>query len=254
MTVSNSVRDTQSKVNMRRERSANPTLVAFVVVYWLAAGCKAPPPSPGCVPGKSEACVGPNACTGFQECAADGHSFGSCTCPAPTSALSGGRNEVARPSESASPPKPSEPAGSTQENEDFFTYGNGRFGFRLDVPKAFNPHTPPTNGDGQGWSGEGGVELSAAGMLDGDGFWSGFAEKKSKLPADAYIKKDQNWYVLSWKDAKSDLITYERCNLRKDSAASACFTLTFPVPKKAELDAIITRMSRTFRFEGGSLQ
>lgn len=33
-----------------------------------------------CVAGQSQACTGPNGCSGFQECAADGSAFGACVC------------------------------------------------------------------------------------------------------------------------------------------------------------------------------
>lgn len=59
-----------------------------------AAGSAAPPPAPrpapapapkrACVPGSSQACVGPAACAGGQACLPDGSGFGPCDCGAPT--------------------------------------------------------------------------------------------------------------------------------------------------------------------------
>jgi hypothetical protein len=56
----------------------------------LAAAAPAPAPAlvvvpsggsaPGCVPGATQACVGPGACAGGQACAPDGKAFGPCDC------------------------------------------------------------------------------------------------------------------------------------------------------------------------------
>jgi hypothetical protein len=44
------------------------------------APAKAPVPARACVPGASQACVGPAGCSGGQACLADGSGFGSCDC------------------------------------------------------------------------------------------------------------------------------------------------------------------------------
>jgi hypothetical protein len=41
-----------------------------------------PKPAPSCVPGATQACVGPGACTGGQACLPDGSGFGPCNCGA----------------------------------------------------------------------------------------------------------------------------------------------------------------------------
>jgi hypothetical protein len=55
----------------------------------------APPPSapakpatPACVPGATQACVGPGGCSGGQACAADGLRFDACNCGSPTTSPS----------------------------------------------------------------------------------------------------------------------------------------------------------------------
>lgn len=45
-----------------------------------APAAAAPTPSPVCVPGASQACVGPNGCSGGEACLADGSGFGPCDC------------------------------------------------------------------------------------------------------------------------------------------------------------------------------
>jgi hypothetical protein len=41
-------------------------------------------PAPACVPGATQACVGPGGCSGGQACAADGTRFERCECAAPS--------------------------------------------------------------------------------------------------------------------------------------------------------------------------
>jgi hypothetical protein len=53
-------------------------LVAVGVVVGL--GCGTTPPAMVCVPGKSEACIGPGNCAGGQQCNAAGTGFGACDC------------------------------------------------------------------------------------------------------------------------------------------------------------------------------
>jgi hypothetical protein len=45
-----------------------------------------PDASKGCFPGATQACVGPGACKGGQQCLADGTAFGPCDCGPPTAA------------------------------------------------------------------------------------------------------------------------------------------------------------------------
>ena len=45
-------------------------------------------------------------------------------------------------------------------------YGNGRFGFLVDVPVFFVASPPPTNGDGQEWTWGAHAQLTAWGMYN----------------------------------------------------------------------------------------
>jgi hypothetical protein len=50
-----------------------------------ASSAKAPaPPALACVPGSTQTCVGPGACSGGQACMADGSGFAACDCGAST--------------------------------------------------------------------------------------------------------------------------------------------------------------------------
>lgn len=62
-------------------------LAVLAVFFAIAAGCGSSDSSSGagpsdraCTPGQSSACVGANACKGFQVCTKDGSAFGDCQC------------------------------------------------------------------------------------------------------------------------------------------------------------------------------
>lgn len=57
-------------------------------------------PAPACVPGATQACVGPGGCSGGQACASDGARFEPCVCAAPNTMPS------SAPSPSPAPPSP----------------------------------------------------------------------------------------------------------------------------------------------------
>jgi len=68
---------TRPPIELKRETPLEP--VAPVV----AAPTPAPPapaPAPACVPGSSQACVGPAGCSGGQACKADGTGYEPCNC------------------------------------------------------------------------------------------------------------------------------------------------------------------------------
>jgi hypothetical protein len=56
-----------------------------------AAATSQPPEKPHvCVPGITQACVGPAACSGGQACLTDGSGFGPCTCGPQAGGADGG--------------------------------------------------------------------------------------------------------------------------------------------------------------------
>jgi hypothetical protein len=65
-----------SRAPIRLTREAEPPSETVV----SAAPPPAPKPAPACVPGASQACVGPAGCTGGQTCAQDGTHFEACDC------------------------------------------------------------------------------------------------------------------------------------------------------------------------------
>jgi len=65
-------------------KKAAPGLVFLGCLFWLI-GCESAVDVFGgqtCTPGESISCSGNNGCSGFQECAADGKSYGTCQCGA----------------------------------------------------------------------------------------------------------------------------------------------------------------------------
>jgi hypothetical protein len=57
-------------------------LFFFVVFAGACSGGSTSSSPPGCVPGSTQTCFGPGACSGAQVCAADGASYGACDCGA----------------------------------------------------------------------------------------------------------------------------------------------------------------------------
>jgi hypothetical protein len=89
------------------------------------------------------------------------------------------------------------------------SYGNGRFGFALDVPRAFRAMPEPTNGDGLQWRLGGDAVLTASGMYAmGD---SPFVCARSKnVTAHSETKRT------CWSTGKRDgFIYWERARLER---------------------------------------
>lgn len=56
--------------------------------------------------------------------------------------------------------------------------------------------------------------------------------------------------VLSGKQWNGDLIFYQRIRLSPDGTKALQFVLTYPAWQRSSLDAVVTRISRSFRFDG----
>lgn len=69
---------TRPPVELKRESAPEP--VAPVVATPVAPPPPPPAPAPACVPGNSQACVGPAGCSGGQACKADGTGYEPCNC------------------------------------------------------------------------------------------------------------------------------------------------------------------------------
>lgn len=87
-----------------------------------------PPPVRACVPGATQACIGPGKCEGGQSCLPDGTAFGPCDCGtlgAPLVAPAG-----AAPPGNASPPAPTTPSSTGGATP-------------APTPTTYKPTTPP---------------------------------------------------------------------------------------------------------------
>lgn len=78
-----------------QRRTGGPLGAGALAIMAIAAACSSSPEGPGtdagggeatsagaCVPGQSIACTGPDGCSGFQVCSADGSHYGACDCGA----------------------------------------------------------------------------------------------------------------------------------------------------------------------------
>jgi hypothetical protein len=66
----------------RAAEAASPSPPASAPPSASAAPVASAPSRPSCVPGSSQACVGPGGCSGGQSCRTDGSGFTSCDCGA----------------------------------------------------------------------------------------------------------------------------------------------------------------------------
>ena len=71
---------------IRLVRAPDPAPTASASAAPTADATPPAKPAPSCVPGASQACVGPAGCTGGQTCAADGAHFEPCDCGPPKGA------------------------------------------------------------------------------------------------------------------------------------------------------------------------
>jgi hypothetical protein len=68
-------------IELKRESAPEPApAVVAAPAPAPAPPAPAPTPAPACVPGSSQACIGPAGCSGGQACASDGTRFEPCNC------------------------------------------------------------------------------------------------------------------------------------------------------------------------------
>lgn len=70
---------TRAPIELKRETPLEPA-APIATAPTPAPAPPAPAPAPACVPGSSQACVGPAGCSGGQACKADGTGYEPCNC------------------------------------------------------------------------------------------------------------------------------------------------------------------------------
>lgn len=138
--------------------------------------------------------------------------------------------------------------GSAQAT-DLSTYGNARFGYRIDTPPGFSAVAEAANGDGGiSRSHDGNAELRV---------WGGYLTKgdfqkevRSRIDQDVadgwkvtYRKQHPAW--ASWSGTKGGRIFYARAIPACDGAA-AYFRIEYDTSQKKAFDPIVSRLVKSF--------
>jgi hypothetical protein len=135
------------------------------------------------------------------------------------------------------------------------TYANPRFGTTIDYPDQFRPGRPPQNGAGLAFTGADGATFSVYGShnsLDHDlkGLEAFIRETRNAGEKTTYEARGPNWFVIAGTSGNS--IVYERHLLSHGGKIVNGFTMQYPASRRTAYDAIVTRMSRSFRAGRGA--
>lgn len=135
------------------------------------------------------------------------------------------------------------------------TYRNPRFGTTIEYPDRFRPGRPPENGAGLGFASADGASFTAWGSHNSlehdlaalEAFIRENYEGGERITYDA---RGSNWFVLA--GTAGDSIFYERYSLSHRGTIVNGFAIRYPARLRKEYDAVVTRMSRSFRAGRGN--
>lgn len=134
------------------------------------------------------------------------------------------------------------------------TYTNDRFYFSIEYPSdLLRMQPPPENNDGRTFrSNDGKIEMRAWGQFNALGrtFYAEYEASLEKCgTAKTYKDFRERYFVISC--SMGSRIYYQRTMHRGDVGPEVFFTFTIEYPKsqKAKLDSVVTRVSRSFRFD-----
>ncbi|MDM9644835.1 hypothetical protein [Rhizobium sp. S163] len=133
---------------------------------------------------------------------------------------------------------------------DFRPYGNGRFGYSVDLPEDFKIVLTPENGDGVGLeSADGQAKLSVWGNYFTEGGFSQESDLRKKFEIDdgwkfTYEKRGAAW--ASYSGSKGDRIIYMRQIALCDDAMGN-FTLDYPAAQQKRYGPVVDRLVKTLK-------
>ncbi|MDX0567209.1 hypothetical protein GOD83_24550 [Sinorhizobium medicae] len=133
---------------------------------------------------------------------------------------------------------------------DFRPYGNGRFGYLVDLPSDFKTVLIPENGDGIGLeSADGSAKLSVWGNYLTEGGFSQESARRRKFVEDdgwkfTYEKRGASW--ASFSGTRRDHIIYMRQIALCDDAMGN-FTIEYPAAQQKRFGPLIERMVKSLR-------
>jgi hypothetical protein len=130
------------------------------------------------------------------------------------------------------------------------TYRNARFGTTIEYPDKFRSGRPPDNGGGLGFSSQDGGKFLVYGSHNSlehnlAGLEAFIMEEREAGERITYRDRGSNWFVISGTRGNEEF--YERYLLSHQGKIVNGFVITYPARLKSAYDAIVTRMSRSFR-------
>lgn len=135
------------------------------------------------------------------------------------------------------------------------TYTNPRFGTTIEYPDSFRPGRPPQNGAGLAFSNADTATFSVYGShnsLEHDlkGLEAFIREDRAAGERITYEQRGANWFVIA--GTRGDATFYERYALSHGGKIVNGFVMQYPGRLQKQYDAIVTRMSRSFRAGRGA--
>ncbi|MGV1915624.1 hypothetical protein [Rhizobium sp. 22-785-1] len=133
---------------------------------------------------------------------------------------------------------------------DFNPYGNGRFGYSVDLPDDFKTVFTPENGDGVGLeSADGQAKLSVWGNYLAEGGFSKESDLRKKFEIEegwkfTYEKRGASW--ASFSGTRGDRIIYMR-QIALCNDAMGNFTLEYPAAQQKRYGQVVDRMVKTLK-------
>ncbi|TDB53146.1 MULTISPECIES: hypothetical protein [Bacillaceae] len=126
-------------------------------------------------------------------------------------------------------------------------YVNSRYGFSIQYPSEFETQPPPTNGDGAVFYSDE-VKITAyAGHTNiiqpNETVMTYYDEELNQISNIAYKRQKDNWYVISY--VENGMIVYKKFFF--GDVVSNTFIITYPAEKKAEYDALVNHVVKTFK-------
>jgi hypothetical protein len=129
------------------------------------------------------------------------------------------------------------------------TYTNPRFGTTIEYPGSFRPGRPPDNGAGLGFIGADGASFSVWGShnsLKHDlASLEAFVREGRSGERVTYNQRGSNWFAIS--GTANGSIFYERHFISHRGTIVNGFAIRYPSGLRDRYDAIVTRMSQSFR-------
>lgn len=134
---------------------------------------------------------------------------------------------------------------SSQLYASYEQYCNARFGFCVDVDNQWGKEAAPVNNDGRSFFDGEGLRVNVWGSYNAlnETLREAMHNAKNELDRVTYEAMRGNWFVVS--GYKGSDIVYTKVFLHNDTYYT--LLITYPTALQKEYNAIVTRLSKTFR-------